>query len=149
MPWTDDSIRVGFTTGAPWEPPDLGFREANVATQEGDAGSLLSTYRDLIHYRSMSDALRFGTTTVLETSAQELYAVLRSYGGERVLVLLNLSGREVTDYSVNLGVEVSPGLTLVHGRAPNSVTDPTGYRPFEQMEPFEALVIELTVPTDG
>ena len=149
MPWTEDSIRVGFTTGVPWEPPDLGFTDANVATQTGKADSLLSTYRDLIHYRSTSNPLRFGTTTVLEASAPELYAVLRSYGDEHVLILLNLSGREVTDNSLDLGFEVSPGVVSISGRTPDSVTDPTDYTPLDVLGPFETLVIELTAQTDG
>ena len=149
MPWTDDSIRVGFTTGVPWEPPDLGFAEANVATQSGDADSLLSTYRDVIRYRSTSNALRFGTTTVLDTSAPELHAVLRSYGDEHVLVLLNLSGREIDDYAVDLNIEVSPVVVSVRGRTPNSVEDPSGYTPTTTLEPFETLVIELKTPADS
>jgi len=149
MPWTDDSIRVGFTTGVPWEPPDLGFATANVETQTDDADSLLSTYRDLIRYRSTSNALRFGTTTVVETSAPELYVVLRTYGDENVLVLLNLSGREVTDYSVDLGMDVSPGAISAYGRSPDSVTDARAYKPVATVRPFEAFVIELTTSTDG
>ncbi|MCL1588860.1 MAG: alpha-amylase family glycosyl hydrolase [Actinomycetia bacterium] len=149
MPWTDDSIRVGFTTGVPWEPPDLGFATANVETQTDDADSLLSTHRDLIRYRSTSNALRFGTTTVVETSAPEMYVVLRTYGDENVLVLLNLSGRDVTDYSVDLGMDVSPGAISVFGRSPDSVTDATAYKPVTTVRPFEAFVIELTTSTDG
>jgi alpha-amylase len=149
MPWTDDSIRVGFTTDVPWEPPDLGFAEANVATQTGDADSLLSTYRDLIHYRSTSNALRFGTTTVLDTSTPELYVVLRSYGDEHVLILLNLSGREATDYSLDLGVEVSPSVISISGRSPNSAVDPMGYTPLDTLAPFETLIIEFAPPIDG
>ena len=149
MPWTDDSIRVGFTTGVPWEPPDLGFADANVGTQTGTADSLLSTYRDLIRYRSTSNPLRFGTTTVLEASAPELYAVRRSYGDEHVLVLLNLSGREVPDYSLDLGFAVSPRVVSISGRTPDSVAAPMNYTPLDVLGPFETLVIELTALTDG
>ena len=149
MPWTDDSIRVGFTTGVPWEPPDLGFAEANVATQTRNDQSLLSTYRDLIQYRTTSNALRFGTTTVPVTSAPELYAVLRSFGDDHVLVLLNLSGREVTGYSVNLDINASPEVVSVRGRAPTSAMDPTSYTPLDSLNPFETLVIELTTQSDG
>jgi alpha-amylase len=148
MPWTDNSIRVGFTTGVPWEAPDLGFAEANVAVQTDKADSLLSTYRDLIHYRSASNALRFGTTTVLDTSAPVLYAALRSFGDERVLILLNLSGREVSTYSVNLGIGVSPEATSVLGRPSGPVTDSSNYTPLDVLRPFETLIIELTAPTD-
>ena len=149
MPWNGDSIRVGFTTGVPWEPPDLGFAEANVATQVGDGNSLLTTYRDLIAYRATSNALRFGTTTVLATSAPELFAVLRSHEDDHVLVLLNLSGREVTDYSLDLGIEAPHATNLVRGRSPNPVTDPASYAPLDAVAPFETLVVELAAPING
>jgi alpha-amylase len=149
MPWTDDSIRVGFTTGVPWEPPNLGFAEANVGAQTGNTDSLLSTYRDLIRYRSTSNALRFGMTTVLEASTPELFVALRSHGDEHVLVLLNLSGRDVIGYSVDLGTEVSPAAISVRGRSLNTVTDPSSYTPLDTLAPFETLIIELTTPTDG
>jgi hypothetical protein len=120
-----------------------------VLVQTDNADSLLSTHRDLILYRSVSNALRFGTTTVLDTSAPELYAVLGSFGDEHVLVLLNLSGRKVGTYSVDLGIGGFPEATSVRGRPAGPVIDPMGYTPLDTLTPFETLILELTAQTDG
>jgi glycosidase len=146
MPWTDAPIRVGFTEGIPWEPPDLGFSIANVQLETDDSYSLLSLYRRLIQFRSTSNALRFGATTVIEPGTTDLYVVARSYGGQHVVVVMNMTGREVADYSIDLSQIVTGGATatpLVGVLDEAAVIDPTTYRPVASIPPYAAIVIEV------
>jgi len=145
MPWTDNSITVGFTEGIPWEPPDHGFSEANVGLQSSDPDSLLSTYRKLIHFRNSSNALRLGTTTILEPSADEVYAVLRSFDDEHVLTLLNLSGREILSGHLNLSaLGTSATTATIHGdTSDTAVEDLANYWPTDVIPPFGSYVIEI------
>ena len=88
MPW-DTSPGGGFTTAEPWHEFAPGRETANVATQTGDPGSLLSRYRNLIRARHASAALSRGALEVLSGSGP-LLAFLRREGAERVLVVHNL-----------------------------------------------------------
>ena len=95
MPW-DASEGGGFTTGKPWFDFAPGRDTGNVADQRHDRGSLLSWYRKLIHARRGSRALREGTLVRLSPADRStpVLAFLREAGGERVLVVHNLSTAE-------------------------------------------------------
>jgi alpha-amylase len=90
MPW-DATAGGGFTTGKPWFSLAPGRDHANVAAQTADPGSLLSTYRMLIHARHGSPALAHGSLQLLSESGPVL-AFVRSTRDQRVLVAVNLSG---------------------------------------------------------
>ena len=146
MPWTGAPIRVGFTEGIPWEPPDLGFSIANVELETDDSYSLLSLYRRLIQFRSTSNALRFGATAVIEPGTTDLYVVARSYGSQHVVVVMNMTGREVADYSIDLSQIVTGGATATPFFGvldEEEVIDPTTYRPLASIPPYAAIIIEI------
>ncbi len=86
MPWTPAG---GFSTATPWFAFAPGLAMNNVASQTGDASSLLSYYRNWIAARKRSHALLQGTIAPLDSSAQVL-AFIRDSGDERVLVVHNL-----------------------------------------------------------
>ncbi len=147
MPWNGESPSVGFTEGTPWQPADPGYPDANVASQTGDSGSLLSTYRTLINYRNTSSALRLGSTTVLDPESGEVFAMLRSHDDTHVLTLLNLSGREVLAGPLDLSaLGSSATASTIHGDGPDgTIGELANHVPVDVMPPFSAYVIELTI----
>ncbi|MFV9673281.1 MAG: alpha-amylase family glycosyl hydrolase [Acidimicrobiia bacterium] len=146
MAWTGDPPSVGFSDAIPWQAPDLSFEEANVADQTGDPDSLLSLYRDLLQFRNESPALRFGETILLDTGHPSVYASLRVGETEHVLTVLNLSGRPVSDYGIDLS-SLSPVdlrvSTIVVGADSVELVIGDLYRPFPTLEPFGALVVQF------
>ena len=62
----------------------------SVAEENGDPLSLLNHYRRLLKIRAANPALRSGDQRILP-SANEILAIERSGGGERLLILSNLS----------------------------------------------------------
>jgi len=148
MAWTGESPSVGFSDAIPWQAPDLSFGEANVDDQIDDPDSLLSLYRDLIHFRNESPALRFGETILLDTGHPSVYAALRVGDSEQVLTILNLSGRPVTDYSIDMSsLSSSETRTTSVVVGADSVEPIAGdpYRPVPALEPFDALVVLFSV----
>ncbi len=95
MPW-DASETGGFTTGKPWFAFAPGKETANVAVETGDAGSLLTFYRNLIRARKSSPALQKGDLTILTSPVKSdpVLAFVRQAGAERVLVVHNLRASE-------------------------------------------------------
>ncbi len=141
MPWTDEVGKVGFTSGRPWWQPYPGYAEANVGTQSDDPESLLSHYRDLIGYRTGSNPLRLGTTDIVDSGTAGVFAMVRTHGDERVLVVINLDDEPVSDYALALDQTATAASAL--GREVAADAGP-GYRPVEELAPFESLVIELS-----
>jgi glycosidase len=104
MQWAAD-YKAGFTTGTLWESLSTNYVERNVAVETADPNSLLSLYRTLIQIRNQHAALRVGAFTLVNSSSSKVLAYIRQSKEETVLVIINLSKEQLTDY----------GLTLANG----------------------------------
>lgn len=91
MQW-DGSENAGFCPPGvePWLPVAAGYQTCNVASQQDDPHSTLSLYRQLIHLRRASPALRHGTYRQLP-SPPDCLVYLREAPGERLLVAVNFA----------------------------------------------------------
>ncbi len=104
MPW-DSGPAAGFTTGTPWLPLSPNASAASVATQARDPRSILSLYRHLLALRRSSPALHAGA--IAEVEARDgVLSYGRSAGGQRLVILLNLTDSHQT-------VHVPPGRVLL------------------------------------
>jgi len=92
MAW-DEGANAGFSAEEPWLPLHEDWRCRNVARQEGDAGSMLGLYRQLLKLRRQHLALSLGEIVLLP-SALEVLRYERRAPGERLLVALNLGTQE-------------------------------------------------------
>lgn len=90
MQW-DASPQAGFTSGTPWLPVAADYHTVNVAVQESDPRSMLNLFRRLTGLRRELSALAIGSYRTVEVAAPEVFAYLREYGAQRLLVALNFS----------------------------------------------------------
>lgn len=93
MPW-DGSAKAGFTTGEPWLPIGETHRAQSVETQDPDPSSSLNAARKFLHWRKTVPALQWGDIAFLDT-AEPVLAFTRSFEGQRLLVVFNLSAQHV------------------------------------------------------
>ena len=152
MQWTAGD-NAGFTSGTPWTPTWPFYSASNVDVQSAKDDSILSFYRDWIQLRSQSPALLYGETSIIQSSDPAIYALLRSVEGQTLLVLVNLSDQEVSDYSLSLKSGNLAGeytLTPLYGTG--QFTDlqanaKGGFDPFQPLgtlPPFSRFLLELT-----
>ncbi|MCK9422226.1 MAG: alpha-glucosidase [Bacteroidales bacterium] len=92
MQWTKEP-NAGFTTGIPWLPLNRDIRSRSVRQQEGDPASLLNHYRNLIKLRKTSEALQRGSWNPVTNGQQGILTYFRNTDDERILVILNFTGR--------------------------------------------------------
>ncbi len=153
MQWTSDNFRTGFTTGLPWRAPADDYEERSVALQDDDPHSLLNHYRQLIHLRNGHEALRVGAWTPLETHPGRVYAFLRHTAVETLLVIINLSDKQTTNYTLSLesgplvtGMEAA--VLLGEGTAVPPIISANGgvadYTPLVALPPHSTFIISLT-----
>jgi alpha-glucosidase len=90
MPW-DASANAGFTTGEPWLPLNSDWPARNIAAQESDPDSVLILYRALLALRRSAPALAVGSYKAAYGD-RDVLAYTREADGDRLLVVLNLSG---------------------------------------------------------
>ena len=97
--WSDDP-QAGFTTAdTPWFPVNPNYREINVRAQEKDPDSVLNFYRSLGALRrdpAYAETIVYGTFEPVLQEYSDLYAFFRRSAGKQLLVLGNMSEKEVT-----------------------------------------------------
>ncbi|HEU4821298.1 MAG TPA: alpha-amylase family glycosyl hydrolase [Qipengyuania sp.] len=94
MPWSAEPF-AGFSSAETWLPLNPDWPARNVAAQEQDPHSMLSLYRTLLTLRRRECALESGSMTLLE-APDGVLAYERRDGDKRLVVLLNLTGHNVT-----------------------------------------------------
>jgi alpha-glucosidase len=89
IPWSPGA-GTGFTTGRSWLPTHPDAERLAVGVQEGDPASSLELYRKLISLRRATPALQHGSFRSVH-AAPDVFAYVREYQAERVLVALNFA----------------------------------------------------------
>jgi alpha-amylase len=148
MQWTD-GLNAGFTTGSPWNYIQSNYAQYNVSDEEADPGSLLEWYKDLIHVRNLSPALRRGTHHPLETSDSGVMAFVRRDSTQTVLVMVNTGSGSVGNLSLTgSAVSLEAGEhTLTSLLDPGDTLDITVSPSFEitdlSLDAYEVAVYEF------
>lgn len=94
MQW-DETERAGFTSAKPWLPIASESAKYNVSAERVDPNSYWALYHRLLSLRSESRVLREGTyETVTTAQDQHLFVYTRSLGSQKILVVLNFSGKK-------------------------------------------------------
>jgi len=122
MQW-NSSTNGGFSTVKPWNPVDPRYGTYNVESERKDPKSILNWYQQILALRHTNRALLDGNYTALNEADPNVLSYLRSYNGENVLVVLNMSSSPQTakfDLASN-GVTGATGTTLISTSAPKQV----------------------------
>lgn len=133
MQWSADT-NAGFTTGKEtWLPVNPNYPEVNVSSEEKDPDSILSFYRSLIEFRKDQPALLYGNFEPIKTKGS-IMAFYRSYQGEMLFVLLNL-----TKKTQRLPHKIS---SLV-GQVLFSNYPHAGFTFKKRLRPYEGLIVKI------
>ena len=123
-----------FTSGnETWLPVNPNYPEINVEVEEKDPDSILSFYRHLIQFRKEEPALLYGTFEPIKTKGS-IMAFYRSYQGEMLFVLLNL-----TKKNQRLPHKIS---SLV-GQVLFSNYSHAGFTFKKRLRPYEGLIVKI------
>ncbi len=139
MQW-NDSANAGFSAVTPWLPVDARFKNYNVESEKKNPNSILNYYRQLLSMRHTNKALLDGKYIALNEDDPNVLSYARSYKGQNVLVVLNMSNvaRRVNLNLATKGVQAKPAKTLL-----SSFTAPSQVDPSEiSVEPFGAWIGE-------
>ena len=155
LQWSGEA-NAGFTTGTPWRAPNSDYTTKNVAAQSADPDSLFSLYRSLIQLRNHHAALRVGDFYEIDTGSRAVFAGLRVSRDETILVLINLSSKQINGYTLNLetsplaGNYVLAPLLDTGTFASPTITSEGGfenYQPLPELPPYGRFILQLqTLP---
>ena len=129
MRWTADKDAQGMCKGPDNADKNITQNYPALDEQVNDTSSIYTYYKNLIRLRNQFPSIRKGTTEQISAfSDKELCALLKSYEGERVVILYNISEEVKTvDLSTGTladGTVLNTGMleaTLVSGDTPVAV----------------------------
>ncbi|SEK73837.1 trehalose-6-phosphate hydrolase [Carnobacterium iners] len=93
MQWSDED-NAGFTTGHPWLKVADNYRQINVEKEEA-TGNILSYYKKLIQLRKEMKVISEGNYRGILLEHTSVYAYVREYEGQQLLVLNHFYGQPV------------------------------------------------------
>ena len=138
FPWTpnpeDSGTAVFYKDSGPWWNKSYFKTGASaklaLSVQQKDPESLWNLYRRLIHFRRDSKAIREGNFIPLQSGSQDILAFSRENNGEKVIVMLNLSGQKVKTGLPSLKKSWYESRTTIKGDTLN--LQPYGYAIWRQ-----------------
>jgi len=149
LQWTPDG---GFSTGTPWRGYYEDYATRNITTQDATPDSILNHYRALVALRNQHAALRVGDWRLVAAEGRSIYSYLRTYKDEVVLVVVNLSGQTVADYTLTLAkgpltAAHAPALLMGAGDLYLPPVNADGgfdaYRPVPVLPPYNSTIIQF------
>ncbi|MFP3410888.1 oligo-1,6-glucosidase [Bacillus sp. SIMBA_074] len=93
MQW-DDREHAGFTTGKPWIAVNPNYKEINVKQAIQDEESIFYYYKKLIELRKNNEIVVYGTYDLILENNPSIFAYVRTYGEEKLLVIANFTADE-------------------------------------------------------
>src|SRR5262249_22147692 len=90
----NDQPNAGFSSVEPWLPVDSRYTQYNVESEKKDPDSILNYYRPLLMLHHTNKALLDGNYIPLNQDDQDVLSYMRSYKGENVLIVLNMTGAQ-------------------------------------------------------
>jgi glycosidase len=141
MQWTG-GVNAGFSKAKPWLPVPASAKTHNVETELKDPDSVLNFYRQLLALRHNEPALLEGDYFPLNEDDPNVFAYLRRYKGEAVMVVLNMSAsaQKINLFLGPAGFTAPKVSILLNNAHAPVVGTPEGL----SMQPFSAFVAKVT-----
>lgn len=131
MQWNGKK-NAGFSQGEPWIGIPDNYTFINVEEEEKDPGSILYYYRKLIQLRKQYTIIQDGSVDFLYQEQKEVFAYRRLWGKQELIVLNNLTDREV---ALSLTMDFTGSIVLIK----NYENDSDRYY-IEKLRPYESIV---------
>lgn len=132
MQW-DDREHAGFTTGEPWIAVNPNYKEINVKQAIQDEESIFYYYKKLIELRKNNEIVVYGTYDLILENNPSIFAYVRTYGEEKLLVIANFTAEECV-FELPEDIIYSEAELLIHNYdVENVLIENITLRPYEAM----------------
>ncbi|KGO13396.1 alpha,alpha-phosphotrehalase [Clostridium botulinum] len=138
MQW-DNSNNAGFTIGEPWIEICKNYKSINVENSLKDKDSIFYHYQTLIKLRKEYDIISYGNFKLILEEDKSIFAYLRKYKNEKLLVINNFYGKESL---FKLPTELKLGEYKNKILISNYKDSPIDFREIN-LRPYESIVYHL------
>ncbi|ERN51481.1 alpha,alpha-phosphotrehalase [Alkalihalophilus marmarensis] len=131
--WNTDE-HAGFTTGTPWIGVSDNYKQINAENAVADPSSIFYHYKNLIQLRKEYDVITYGNYKLILEDDDQIFAYVREYEGELLLVVNNFYGKEASVKldSIIEGYDQSK-LLISNYDDSSEVSELTALRPYESL----------------
>ena len=91
----NNKANAGFSSGTPWLPVNVNYKEINAEAEEKDPDSVLNFYKKLSALRKDYRALIAGDYREIYPDSEEVFAYERSLSNEKITTLVNFTDKPV------------------------------------------------------
>ncbi|AVQ46221.1 alpha,alpha-phosphotrehalase [Clostridium botulinum] len=138
MQW-DNSNNAGFTKEEPWIEICKNYKTINVENSLKDKDSIFYHYQKLIKLRKEYDIISYGNFELILEEDKSIFAYLRNYKNEKLLVINNFYGKEsLFKLPTELNLDEYKNKILIS----NYKDSPTNFREIN-LRPYESIVYHL------
>ena len=130
MQW-DDSENAGFTKGKPWLPVHDDYAGMNAKVEDKKEDSVLSMYKALAVLRRDNPVLVNGSYEEKLQDSEQIYAYIRENEDDRVLVMVNFTGDNLTYETSEAGISDKEKAELLISNYPDQSENIGSLRPYE------------------
>lgn len=129
MQWSSQEYG-GFSDHSPWIKVNPNYQEINVEEARAEEDSIFHFYQKLIRLRKEQEIISTGDFTLLFEQDRDIFAYKREAGNERLTVIANFTGQEVTK---DLGREITlgEGEILLSNYGRDHVEEHISLKPYE------------------
>ncbi|WP_089751585.1 alpha,alpha-phosphotrehalase [Halobacillus alkaliphilus] len=136
--WNDEP-NAGFTSGNPWITVADNYKSINAEKAKNTENSIFHYYQKLIQLRKENDILTFGDYELLTPEDEQLFAYLRQWNGERLLVINNFYGSE-TSFSLPENLKLEGKTEVMISNYDDVSQDLSDVK----LRPYESVVYHIT-----
>ncbi|MGP4068625.1 alpha,alpha-phosphotrehalase [Halobacillus sp. B29] len=136
--WNDEP-NAGFTSGNPWISVADNFKTINAEKARSKENSIFHYYQKLIQLRKENDILTFGDYELLTPEDEQLFAYLRQWNGESLLVINNFYGTE-TSFSLPENLQLEGKTEIMISNYDDVSKDLNDVK----LRPYESVVYHIT-----
>lgn len=134
MQWNDKE-NAGFSNAKPWIEVISNYKEINSENNINDENSIFNHYKKLIKLRKDYKVILEGKTIPILKDDQNVFAFIREYNNEKLLVINNFYGNECTINLSNIDFDIKSSKFLL-SNYDEAVLDNT-----LKLRPYESIVL--------
>lgn len=131
----NDQASAGFTTGEPWIKVNPNYKEINAEKAVADEHSIYHYYRKLIQLRKQYPIIVYGDYQLILPDHEQIFAYLRTYENEKLLVITNFSEEQIT-FELPTNTAFQPHELLINNYEVKDTDHPKNF----VLKPYEARV---------
>ncbi|MDA0033817.1 alpha,alpha-phosphotrehalase [Brachyspira hyodysenteriae] len=132
MQWNDKE-NAGFSNAKPWIEVIYNYKDINAENNINDENSIFNHYKKLIKLRKDYKVISEGKTIPILKDDKNVFAFIREYNNEKLLVINNFYGNECTIDLSNIDFDIKSSKCILSNYDDGTLNNILNLKPYESI----------------